>query len=147
MSKICHYGVLPFSQNAQLCQSGIHLILNVGTLLVPCLQKHFLHPLFEGYSTFAVALPHTSLGESHWKCWVPLKKGCRKCFCKDGTSKVPTFKIRCMPVWHTPELECRDLTGTMFAKTFSAPLFEGCSTFSVVFPHTNARCAGNEIKI
>ena len=34
----------PKSQNPQQCQGGIHLIFNLGYLLVVFWQKHFLHP-------------------------------------------------------------------------------------------------------
>ena len=35
-----------------VCQTGIHLILNLGTLLGPSLQKHFLHPFLRGTQHF-----------------------------------------------------------------------------------------------
>ena len=84
-----------------VCQTGIHLILNLGTLLVPCLQKHFLHPFLRGTQHFQWFSPRLVWGKTTANVDYPSKRGCRKCFCKHGTSKVPRFKIRCMPHWHS----------------------------------------------
>ena len=44
---------------------------------------------------------------------------------KYGHKHIKISKCPTVPMWHTPDFQFRTLPGVIYAKTFSAPKFEG----------------------